>query len=1088
MKGAFHTHTSTHITMDALVAKLEGTLSSDQATRQAAETYLEHALVPNASGEDVFGVHLAQILAAPAVGTPVRQAAAVALKKYVRRRWSPLFDTFLQEAAVDGKVQRLDATSVEHKEHIRTLLLTCIGDSETKVRRQASDIISLICTSDFPDHFPELLPTLQSSVRAYKSADPVAAAKVHGAMKCLVDLVHVELDEHQLLLVAQEFVPLLQDVLSSTDATVTPHTKARCINVFNECLVSLYMAKDTYADTVHMVTEHYLPLWLNGVQALMDPAGLRTVSWAGDARAWEELGLRNEVVQFLSTASRFSKIFATYAPHLLPTIVANLHALVPLFVETELTQSLSMPASVESESDVACEPSSLVAQCFTFLLRMGRSSAMRNMCVEGGVGGNGPATPVLREILLLMRTYAQATATDIETWDDDVDAYVEQNDACSVKGDLRADIADVLESFLDAFPLPVLRELRKCVAADVPAYAPEAWWVPMEAELWLIGAQHESIDEILDGREESDLLSIRHVLETLVLPHLTPDAPMYLCGRCFVFASQFVQAMPHDMAQRIFLAALEIVHASDVAVQLKMAAVRAVCNIRQRLPSVTEAEAAAVLAHFCALLPSVRGETLVLILDTLELFVPDKDGTQINLVALKHMVIAVLQTWRQHTNDHVVELSVSNVLESLMRCPVPGCAEQTLAVGVPALASCVVPDADAGVLGVAPSAAAMMRHMLRVAHADTLGKAGVIPSILPSVTAYLLAGSDTVAIQNLLQCTATACEKRPQDVLAWHDREGTPAIHVLVRVMERILGLDEDECGQAFGHFLVVLFEKAGSLLAPVMPPLLQALVTKLAHAVNPSCTQTLLYALVYLVAHHVDAVMAQLISTEVDGVLAIVVFVRRWLADVAYVTAHDVLAVHMQALMQLYMHWVPALDGVECDGDVLPAPPGQIMTRARAKAHKQYAQVPASTKVLKILLHEYSDGQRRLDEAHARAVRANAPLEERADEEWSDEDVDLCAELGLSPEDLAALEESSDESDGSMDTTGLEAALRAAGLPPDAAARIPPSLRTPRQVDSVILTWRLRQFFQALPDQPYVRQGVAHLNASEHACLRSLA
>ena len=116
--------------------------------------------------------------------------------------------------------------------------------------------------------------------------------------------------------------------------------------------------------------------------------------------------------------------------------------------------------------------------------------------------------------------------------------------------------------------------------------------------------------------------------------------------------------------------------------------------------------------------------------------------------------------------------------------------------------------------------------------------------------------------------------------------------------------MDEPVCGQAFGKFLVALFAQAGSTLAPVMPALLHALVAKLAQATMPDCTLTLLYALAYLMAHHAEAVVAQLDATELDaGESALVTFVRRWLADVLYTTTPDMLQEHMTALMQLFQH-----------------------------------------------------------------------------------------------------------------------------------------------------------------------------------------
>ena len=232
--------------------------------------------------------------------------------------------------------------------------------------------------------------------------------------------------------------------------------------------------------------------------------------------------------------------------------------------------------------------------------------------------------------------------------------------------------------------------------------------------------------------------------------------------------------------------------------------------------------------------------------------------------------------------------------------------------------------------------------------------------------------------------------------------------------------------------------------------------------------------------AHHAEAVVAQLAATELEGgESALVTFVRRWLDDVLYTTTPDMLQEHMTALMQLFQHWTPSLQHLFVDGDVLPAPDHVIMTRSRAKAYQQYEQIPASTKVLKLLLQEYATSRKLLDEAHARDVQAKAPLEEQLDhDEWSDEDdVDLGLDINW-----ADFQDEEEEGDV-MDEADVREALRAVGI-----ADVPSGIRTRRDVDRVRRTHCLAQFLRSLDARvPYVGEAVSHLNATERACLSSL-
>ena len=934
--------------MDVLATYLDHTFSSDRDQRASAEQYLEQGTWLQNDVDGSFGTMLAQILCVPTatISVSTRQAAAIALKKYVRRRWSLYFDTFLSSHADENGVQRAaDAAPLEAKQRIRAMLLVALYDAERKVRCQASDLLSIICSCDFPDQFPELLPTLHAYLRSYALDDPLAPDKVHGAMKFLTDLVHVELDENQLLMVAQELVPVLQDLLTGVGGRITPHTKARCINVFHQCLTSMYMAKDTYTEAVEKITAHYLPTWLQGMQELLEAFIYNPSAEAASERLmWEEVGLKHQIVSFLGTASHFTSIFQAYAPALVHLVVSNLRAYVPLFIASELKRSVLPPLALDGDSDVVCTVPALAESCLLFLMRQLRSKTMRQICVRDGIGGDGIATDMLNEILLLMRTYAQATREDIETWDSDVDVYVEQDDADNVQVGLRPTTADLMESMLDTFPLPVLRLCRAWVdepslneneSVRVDEMDLETAWVPLEAKLWLLGSTHEAVSEVLLDREEPDLLSIPNMLERLVLPNVSMHAPAYLCGRCFIVSSQYVEALPEDVARKIFLAAMETIHAPDelVSLQVKLSAVRAICNIQREKPEVTRHDGGTVLKQFGGLLPNATHSTLVLILETIEAFIPQRTTTSdVDLATLIHTVHAVLKVWYSHTMDPSVELSVSYVLQTLVQCTIAGCREHTVRVCMEALAPCLAAEQEE--VSLAPSAAAMIRSVLQVADAASL--LPVIPTLFPRVAAYMLVADDVEAMQNLIQSLAMILDKCPDTVLAWSDERGVAAIQVMLQIIERVLCMDEQMCGHALGKFLVTIFVQAGERLAPVMAALLHALVAKLAHATTSECAWTLLYALAFLMAHHADAVVKQLDSTDMDrGESALVLFVRRWLADVGYVTTPDVMRVHIQGLVQLFIHWTPSLEALYVDGDVLPAPDDRIMTRSRAKSGK---------------------------------------------------------------------------------------------------------------------------------------------------------
>lgn len=898
---------------------LQETLSPQDGLRTAAETQLEQRSYPHRDPHGEFGVLLARVFADPHVPLPSRQAAGIALKKYVYERWSLYFESFLRRAKAAGEADGAESVPEAAKGAVREILLRALGDEQRKVRLLASQLLSIIGSCDFPDHFPELLPTLSKYLSAYGTSTGAALDSVHGAMKFLSEFVRVELDENQLLMVASDFVPLLQALLAETHGPVTPHIKARCVLVFRQCLTSLYMAKDTYTATVEKAIDHYLPPWLHAMQALLDPAYYATADWEHD-QTWEVLGLRREILRTLGVASRFKKRFAEHGTAVLQACLANLEQLAPLFERVELRDELGMPAPAEGDVDVAASVSDVSQAAFTLLSDTLPSSAMRALLVDGGAGGNGQATTACRALLEQMRWYAQVTAEDEAVWESDADAFVAEDDEENVAATLRTSAIDLTEQLLDLFPLPVLRVLREQL--DALAAAPRTsgtWWKPIEAQLLLLGASHESVEDVLTTREDASLLSLERVFEQLVLPFLDPTPVTYLRGRCFVFSSQFAGALPVELGQRIFKAAEAVLHApeAEAPLHLKLSAVRTISNFAQKQPSSTGGDVASLLAFLSPLLTQARGSTLILLLDGVEAAVPRREAPgAASLEALGHVAEAALATWLQHTSEPPVELSVAALLERLLECPVDGCAAQTVSLAVPYVTSHLGDEESSGV---PPSAAALLRSVVDAAPAAALD--GMVPAVFSPCVACLVVSDDTEVVQSLVQVLTTLLQRRAADVLSWHDEHGTRAVPALLHVVEQVLLKDEALCGMPLGTLLVTLFVQVGADLDPVMPALLDALVKKLVSASTPECQLALLFPLAYLVAEHTDAVVAQLSAVPLGDASALVAMVRVWLAEVAHVHSWFVLNVHVLGLARLLSHWPAQLDTLLVDGPVLPAP-----------------------------------------------------------------------------------------------------------------------------------------------------------------------
>ena len=1080
--------------MDALVTCLASSLSSEPAVRQQAETSLEQRAYPINDPQGAYGIELARVFADNTVSLPLRQAAGIALKKYVYERWSIYFDEYLRQATTANAVGDAGAVPEDAKHTVHLLLLEALGDAERKIRLLAAQLLSIVGSCDFPDHFPELLPVLRDYLLAYHASDARAADRVNGAMKFLSDFVQVELDENQLLEIAQQFIPPLQQILADDSVSVSAHTKARCVLVFRQCLTSLHTVRETYAQTVDEAVARYLPPWLDALHTLLDASFYAQADWR-EARTWEVLGLRREIVRTLGVASRFRKQFAPAASTLMVTCIANLEQLAPLFAQVELAADpvYDEPSTPDGDADVACGVPGVATALFNLFAETLETRALRALLVEGGTGGEGAATGAFAHLVRLLTVYAQITHEDEELFEDDPSAFVDEDDEESMLVTLRTSATDFLDQLLDTYPLPLLRVLGGVARAvehtpstgDVPNADGVIPWKWREALLMLLGNTHNLLEEVLDTASGDDhMLRPLDVVQTIAVPSMARGTPSFLRGRSFVFVSQYISLLDEGFRHSVFAEAMQVLHAPDAEAPLhvKLSAVRAVRNLAQLSDALPVDDARAIVRELGPLLLHAHGSPLVLVIDAVDAAL-DAPFTDADASLLVDVGRAALQTWRAHAADPQVEISLAALLESLVRRAGPGAAE-VVRLGVEAAAQALYDDPQGTGLGA--SAAAMARALLAAAPAPLLE--GSVAPLLAAAAHYLVHVDDVEAAQSLVFCLTLLFQKRPEDVLAWDDH-GMPALEVVLRIVQRQLqSEDEAAIGMPFGVLLVTLFLQASasastaSALVGVMPGLVHALAAKLVVASSSDCIMATLFPLQFLFAQHTDEVVRLLSATSVGEGDALRAVVAKWLEHAELAIGHAVTNLHLLALARFYTQWPASLDTLTVKGDVRAVPAdgtweyadAVIVTRSKARSAELYDAIPARVKVAQLLVHDF---QAQADErSHAAdlaaAVDMGAVAEDadgwEDDEEANAADAERDARRLAFLDDLGALGVDLDD-DGDEDPPYMAPIVALPGFAPiaslDRVATLAEALRhTPTDV-AARLTPEQRTAWQAAQD-----------------------
>jgi len=226
---------------------LEATTSNQEGTRKSAELTLLH-LYNSAD----FPFALLSISKHTDIASYLRQAALLSLNRYVPATWSPKFDDDFK-----GTVVLTD----EGKASVRAQVLgICIGDEvaasdDRKVKNAASLVASKIASVDFPESWPDLLPTLLQSI---SGTGP--DSQVHGALRVLSELVESGFSEQQFFAVARDLVNGLQTV--ALNANRKPIVRAMAMSVFRSCFDTLEMVMEDHRAAVKGFLDEALKDWM----------------------------------------------------------------------------------------------------------------------------------------------------------------------------------------------------------------------------------------------------------------------------------------------------------------------------------------------------------------------------------------------------------------------------------------------------------------------------------------------------------------------------------------------------------------------------------------------------------------------------------------------------------------------------------------------------------------------------------------------------------------------------------------------------------------------------------------------------------
>ncbi|KAH7338870.1 ARM repeat-containing protein [Rhizoctonia solani] len=974
--------------MNDILPTLQQTLNPDPNIRIAAELRLSEL-----STQPQTGLSLTQILLSNDIELSQRQIAGTLLKKYVNERWSPFFSGF-----------RGSAPPVEIKTEIRSAIVRGLSDPIRKIRSLSAAVCSLVAHCDWPDEYPELLDQLI----ALLSTDNLDA--IHGSMQVMAEFVRSDVTEDQILPILRQLLPVLMNILGDPSKHAAL-TRARTISVFRQCVEALYMVKEQHPSAVAEATTSVLPTWLNAFQVLLAIDPQMDVSSSDN---WDGLAVRTEVYRSLNTIhTSFPKSLSTFTPTLLGHSLTHLNRLLPIFINHYVRADADpAPTTSGDDPDQQVSLTNLASALLDYVGSATRTSVGRSW-FESTDGA-------LQSYIEMVAGWSQMTEEDEENWTNNPNAFVADEDDETGLFSLRIAGFDLVMHFLDRIAVPTLQALQAVTQNAIQQIQSSSrtaeWWKPLEALLAVLGTHSETILETLENEESEGRPKPIHVDAIIkeIVPQLASAAEYpFLQGRAIVFASQYVSILPQDTQMQYLEAAWAILN-SEASAPVKISAVKSIHNFISHIPGKAIAGVAPrILQDLAPLLLVTVEETLALVMETLSVLLKVEDGRWLTADHAGSLTTALLDVWRRNVKDQVLLSVITDVFEGLAAASYQATVSQAL----PSL-SAALTSVSKDETWVTSSALEIITGLMRGAHEGQLGQ-GFFENLGPALFKAIGETEDRDVIQNGIECLTLIVRKDHTQLTQWRDSTGHSGFDNVLTFLARLLQRDQNESGGlVVGDLIIHLFRRSGEQIGPVLPELLQAMVTRIVSAKTATFLQSLIVPFAFLIHTQRDNVLNLLESTRVDSKSGLEVLIHAWCENAEMLQGNWPTRISTLALCQMFLSDRPSLQQIYVKGDIIVKPETRnvIITRSRAKqTPHEFKSIPFPTKALQLIVRELQEMGAEVEPMSAKDVPDTAEDDSDDADEWADEEK---LYLGMKRDELAFLA-GVDLEDGESDGKG---------------------------------------------------------------------
>ncbi|KAF2483017.1 armadillo-type protein [Neohortaea acidophila] len=939
---------------EQVVHWLTETQSAHEAPRRNAELQLKQSY-----NNPDFPLALVSIGTHAHVPLDVRQSALLYLKIWVLACWSPQLDEFAGQLYTDH----------DKKLHIRQSLLDLAvsGSDERKIKSAASLVVSKIASADFPDDWPDLLPTILNVIAAGNDA------QLHGALKVLSELVDDCFNDEQFFNVARNLVRNVYDV--AVNDTRKPTLRALAISVFCSCFDTMEMVMEDHKADVKSFAEEalagWIPFFITTLKTPLPPAPSpdddnHATSTAETYRGY--VALKLQVVKVLMRIrSVFPSVLAPQSPALFSAIWQELltlreqyHA---LYIEDDRQGRLEDADGLPYTLDF------LVIEELDFLQACLRAPPVRKE-LEQQIQTHGSSAEWMSEIMDIAVSYAQITTEEEGLWDIDVNIFLSEETNVTANYTPRTACGDLVIKLGDWLSAATVEGL---LAYTRNLYSGNGSWKAKEASLYLLNqllGEFQDVEkkigaEAADGyvdfiqramQEEAVFLRARGYLVAGGLIRTSGDTLGQVAA---TFMQTSLQAITHDPS--------EIVRVSCIrALQSYLAALPSALSLPH------QASIIAAVSHFLDAQDfgdlTDSDDLLITIIETL------RDAIMLDTsTCLTNGGIDLLFTVASRgASNFQIALLVTETFEEISNT-IAATGKESYAELTAKVLPSLTGAFDVATLTEENALANLAAELLSVlsANGSTPLPPKFVVTVMPRLSRLLMESNDDELLKSATSALQNMLNHDPEQVFAFQDHNGKGGLEVVLIVIDRLLNPSVDDNGAAeVGGLAAELVEKAGSArMGPYLMQLLRAVAIRLASASQAHLIQSLILVFARLAVISAQEVVGFLADVRIGSQSGLEVVMSKWLENSINFAGYDDIRQNVVALANLYNLNDARISSIQVKGDLIVPKSDRIMTRSRARqAPDQYTVVSAQLKIVKVLVEELlsASGNRAIDPADA--------------------------------------------------------------------------------------------------------------------------